>query len=395
MSSRYLVVLPDDSAQPILDAIGAASRSLRVKMFVFSDPALTEAVIAARRRGVKVRVMLNPARRSGEEENEKTRKQLTHGGIEVLDSNPDFHLTHEKSMVVDEKTAFVKSLNWATKNLTGTRDYAVVTSHKHEVGEIIDCFEADWHRKRFDPGRESHLIWCPGGRDRITTFIDRARHTLFLQNERYQDTVVIEHLVRASRRGVNVHVMTRPPHTLKADKLVEGVGGLRIMDDVGIKIHKLKHLKLHAKMFLADGVAAIVGSINLAPGSLDDRRELAIEVRDEDVVERLVDGRASSTSASTCSSSPGRTGRGHFSSSAREPMIPPAGRNPLSTSSRMVSAAVCQPLAARPPKNEPRAAFSSRWKGCGSNCAAKALIAAESTRSVVETTFCPGAKSSS
>ena len=289
MSSRYLVVLPDDSAQPILDAIGAASRSLRVKMFVFSDPALTEAVIAARRRGVKVRVMLNPARRSGEEENEKTRKQLTHGGIEVLDSNPDFHLTHEKSMVVDEKTAFVKSLNWATKNLTGTRDYAVVTSHKHEVGEIVDCFEADWHRKRFDSGPESHLIWCPGGRDRITTFIDRARHTLFLQNERYQDTVVIEHLVRASRRGVNVHVMTRPPHTLKADKLVEGVGGLRIMDDVGIKIHKLKHLKLHAKMFLADGVTAIVGSINLAPGSLDDRRELAIEVRDDDVVERLYD----------------------------------------------------------------------------------------------------------
>ena len=40
-------------------------------------------------------------------------------------------------------------------------------------------------------------------------------------------------------------------------------------------------------MFLADGVAAIVGSINLAPGSLDERRELAIEVRDQEVVERL------------------------------------------------------------------------------------------------------------
>ena len=287
MSSRHLVVLPDDSARPILDAIGAASRSIRVKMFVFSDPALTGAMLASRRRGLKVRVMLNPARRSGEEDNEKTRKELIHGGIEVVDSNPDFHLTHEKSMVVDDETAFVKSLNWATKNLSGTRDYAVVTSHKHEVGEIVDCFEADWHRKRFHPGRESHLIWCPGGRDRITSFIDRARHTLFLQNERYQDTVVIEHLVRASRRAVKVHIMTRPPHTLKEEKLVEGVGGLRIMDDVGIKIHKLKHLKLHAKMLLADGVAAIVGSINLAPGSLDDRRELAIEVRDEDVVERL------------------------------------------------------------------------------------------------------------
>ena len=40
-------------------------------------------------------------------------------------------------------------------------------------------------------------------------------------------------------------------------------------------------------MFLADGVAAIVGSINLAPGSLDERRELAIEVRDADLVDRL------------------------------------------------------------------------------------------------------------
>src|SRR5207237_784598 len=80
----------------------------------------------------------------------------------------------------------------------------------------------------------------------------------------------------------------------------------------------------------------------------------------------------SSTSASTCSSSPGRTGRGHFNSSAREPMMPPAGRKPLSTRRRMESAAVCHPLAARPPKKESRAAASSRWNGCGSNWVAKA-----------------------
>jgi phosphatidylserine/phosphatidylglycerophosphate/cardiolipin synthase-like enzyme len=59
------------------------------------------------------------------------------------------------------------------------------------------------------------------------------------------------------------------------------------MEDVGIKIHKLKHLKLHAKMLLADHARAIVGSINLAPGSFDSRRELAIEVDDEHVIKRL------------------------------------------------------------------------------------------------------------
>ena len=286
--SRSLIVLPDETAKPILDAIDAARESLRIKMFEFSDPSVMKAVTGAHERGVNVRIMLNPTRRSGEAENEETRKQLGDAGIEVIDSNPAFDLTHEKSMVVDGTTAFVKSLNWETKNFTETRDYAVVTSHRHEVNEIVECFEADWHRKDFSPYENSNLIWCSSnGRDRIARFIDIAKHTLFLQNERYQDAIIIERLVRAQGRGVKVHVMARPPHTLKKEKLIEGVGGLRIMDDVGIKIHKLKHLKLHAKMLLADGCRAIIGSINLTPGSFDSRRELAIEVRDDEIVERL------------------------------------------------------------------------------------------------------------
>jgi cardiolipin synthase A/B len=287
---RSLIVLPDDFARPIVDAIQGAEKSLRVKMFVFSDPDLLKGVIAAHGRGVKVQIMLNPARRDGKEENQESRQLLRKAGIEVKDSNPSFELTHEKSMVVDDKTAFVKSLNWDTKNLTETRDYAVVTDHPHEVGEILECFEADWARQDFNPGADSHLIWCKGnGRERIAHFIDEAKHSLWLQNERYQDPIIIEHLVRANRRGVKVHVMARPPHKLKKEKLIEGVGGLRILDDVGIKIHKLKHLKLHAKMLLADGVRAIVGSINLTPGSFDSRRELAIEVHEGEVVDRLHD----------------------------------------------------------------------------------------------------------
>lgn len=288
MSERTLLVLPDESAKPIVDAIHGAKKSIQVKMFVFSDEDLLHAVVAAHHRGVKVRVMLNAARRSGEDDNKHVRKALERAGVEVKDSNPDFGITHEKSMVVDEATAFVKSLNLATKNLTETRDYAVSTTHPHAVKEIIACFDADWNRKEFRPGASEHLIWCPAnGRERIAQFIDGAKHTLFVQNERYQDTIIIERLVRARERGVKIHLMARPPHSLKKEKIIEGVGGLRIMDDVGIKIHKLKHLKLHGKMLLADGLRAIVGSINFAPGSFDDRRELAIEVHDDDIVERL------------------------------------------------------------------------------------------------------------
>jgi phosphatidylserine/phosphatidylglycerophosphate/cardiolipin synthase-like enzyme len=286
--SHNLIVLPDDTPKPFLEAIRNAQKSIRVKMFLFSHPDLLNAIIDAKKRGVHVRVMLNPARRSGESENAATRKKLRAAGIDVIDSNPCFDVTHEKSMVIDDQLAFVQSLNWDIKNLSDTRDYAVVTGKSEEVAEVAQCFEDDWHRRRFECSSNTLLIWCNGnGRDRIARFIDEAKHTLFVQNERYQDAVIIERLVRAKERGVKVHVMARPPHKLKKEKLTEGVGGLRIMDDVGIKVHKIKHLKLHGKMLLADHSRAIIGSINLAPGSFDSRRELAIEVHSPEVIERL------------------------------------------------------------------------------------------------------------
>src|SRR5258705_12931917 len=142
--SRRIIVLPDGSAKPILAAIDGAAQTLRVKMFVFSDPSLLKAVIAAKRRGVKVRVMLNPARRRGEHDNDATRRAMEQAGIDVKDASPAFALTHEKSMVIDDETAFVKSLNWATRNLTETRDYAVVTRRAHDVAEVVEGFQADW-----------------------------------------------------------------------------------------------------------------------------------------------------------------------------------------------------------------------------------------------------------
>ncbi len=211
-------------------------------MFVFSHPELIQ---GRHRRSQARRKSSRHAqprtRRDGEKENGETRKTLTEAGVAVIDSNPEFDVTHEKSMVIDDKTAFVQSLNWEIRNLTETRDYAIVTSHRHEVDEVMDCFEADWDRKKFNAGDHAHLIWCVGnGRQRIGQLIDSAKHSLWLQNERYQDPTIIEHLVRAHARGVKIHIMARPPHKLKKEKLIEGVSGLRCLMDLGVKINKLQ-----------------------------------------------------------------------------------------------------------------------------------------------------------
>jgi cardiolipin synthase A/B len=287
--SHRLIVLPDDTASAIIDPIESARHTLNIRMFLFTDPALLNAVITARHRGVLVRVMLNPARRDGSSDNEVARAALLAAGVSVRDSSSDFAVTHQKSMVIDNSVGFIESLNWETRDLTQTRDYAVETTHKLEVAEMVRCFDADWAERPFVPRADSKLIWCPNnGRQRIADFIDGARETLWLQNERYQDMVIIERLVRAARRGVRVRIMSRALHKLKSRKLFEGVSGLRIVHDVGAKVRILKNLKLHGKIMIADDERAIVGSINLSPGSFDERRELAIETSSEHVVRRLV-----------------------------------------------------------------------------------------------------------
>ena len=197
-------------------------------------------------------------------------------------------------MVVDDAHGFVESLNWETQQ--PDRDARLRGRHHARArsrgdGRLLRRRLGARRTSRRTPDSRAHLVPRQRPRARRRTSSTGRKHSLWVQNERYQDTVIIERLVRAARRGVKVHIIARPPHTLKAEKLIEGVGGLRIMQDVGAKVHKLKDMRLHGKMMLADGERAIVGSINLAPGSFDARRELAIEVDDKHVVGAARQGR--------------------------------------------------------------------------------------------------------
>ena len=58
-----------------------------------------------------MRVMLNPARSGGDRANDETYEQFEAAGIAVQWANPKFYVTHEKSIVVDEKAALVATFN--------------------------------------------------------------------------------------------------------------------------------------------------------------------------------------------------------------------------------------------------------------------------------------------
>jgi phosphatidylserine/phosphatidylglycerophosphate/cardiolipin synthase-like enzyme len=286
--SRSAFVLPDAGVVPLVALLASAKASLRLKMMDFDAPELIEAVAAAGRRGVKARVMFNAAGRGGASDNAAARTAFQAAGVDVADAPHKLSVVHEKSLVIDDASALVMSCDWAGASLAEARDFAVHTTHRHEVDEIAACFDADWQHLHFKPHGRLRLVWGPlNARERMAEFIDAARHTLVVQNARYQDPVMIERLVRAQRRGVALQLIAHAVHRMEAKEITTDVGGLRMLDDLGVQVRRLKHQRLHGNMLLADGARAMVGSVNFSPASLDRRRELAIETDDAAVVKAL------------------------------------------------------------------------------------------------------------
>src|SRR4029079_14777681 len=107
-----------------------------VKQFTLTDSDVMSALVRAHKRGVNVRIMLNPHRSSGDRANDESFKALHHAGINIEWSNPAFAVTHDKSMVIDDSVALISTFNYATKYFTETRDYGIVTDSVPHVREV-------------------------------------------------------------------------------------------------------------------------------------------------------------------------------------------------------------------------------------------------------------------
>jgi cardiolipin synthase A/B len=202
-------------------------------------------------------------------------------------SSPAFQLTHEKSLVVDGKSALIMTLNLVHSAFTRNREYGIITHDPVEVREVLEGFNADWSRTKLTPPAHSALLWSPvDSRQKLLTFIDGARQSLVLEQEEMQDVEIQRHLADAAKRGVAVRALVAAPFA-DSGGADPNLRGERQLESAGATVRTLDQPTLHAKMWLADGGRAIVGSVNVSKSSLDDNRELAIEVSDPAIIRRI------------------------------------------------------------------------------------------------------------
>ncbi|NDD28582.1 MAG: cardiolipin synthase [Proteobacteria bacterium] len=288
--TRHLIVEPEDGVEPVTGAVARAEHSLLVKQFALTETSIVRAIVDAHRRGVDVKVMLNPQRSTGTRANDDTFKLLEAAGVPVRWTNPHFLVSHEKSIVVDDRRAFVCTFNLSEKYFTETRDYAVATTDPAQIAEIRDCFEADWERRPFKPNASTGLLWSPdNARERYAAFIDEARSSLLVEHPKFVDVSILDRLTAAASRGVNVKVLCGGLHGVSDTDVLETTASARIMSRLGIKMHAIKHPKIHCKMLISDRKRVLIGSMNIDRHAFELRRELGIVCHDEAIVERALD----------------------------------------------------------------------------------------------------------
>lgn len=267
----------------MLDEIVAARATITLEVYLLSDEETIAALETARRRGVEVRVILEEQPFGGAGTTPEVYARLQRSGIDVRWDNPAFRFGHIKTLVVDGRVALIMNQNLTRSSFTGNREFGVITTRPAEVAQAAAIFAADWARSAEPP--DGPLIVSPTtSRADLLGLIDGARRELDVYAEVMRDPEVMTAFVAAARRGVAVRLIMSGDRDGDDDNAEERAE----LAAAGVEVRLARGgLYIHAKMVLADGERAFVGSQNFTATSLDLNRELGMFLDDRASVGRL------------------------------------------------------------------------------------------------------------
>ena len=275
-SAGDLTMLQEPAAGyvPVYTAIAGAKRSVDMTMYELADHTAQADLIAAHRRGVTVRIILDAAFH-GQQTNLAAYDQLVAAGVPVRWA-PSHQIFHQKSLVIDQTVAYIGTGNLTEHDYPTTRDAIVVDHNSAQVKAITSTFNADWESPAHSgntagaPG----LMWSPGGAEQqVIAFIGAATKTLDFTSEELADTKVVDTLAAAAKRGVTCRiVMTDSTSWAPAFTTTTAAGcAVHVFPDrAGV-------LYVHEKLIVVDNKTMLLGSQNATITSLDRNRELSID----------------------------------------------------------------------------------------------------------------------
>lgn len=261
---RDLVILsPAERRDTLLHVIRQAKRRLTFSLFRCDDKKVLYELAEARERGVRVQALVTPAAKGWDKRLKDLRALLEDLGAEVHRYSGRGDKYHAKYLIADDSTAVVASLNFTQKCFTETCDFLLVSEDPPLVASLLRLFESDCRAPAslYPRNMSERLIVGPeNARQRIAAMLGQAKRRIRIIDHRMADPAMMAILRRKEADGTDVEILDE-----------REIGGLRS----------------HGKMFLIDDDTAVLGSISLSVPSLDNRREMAVVVREPEAVARL------------------------------------------------------------------------------------------------------------
>jgi phosphatidylserine/phosphatidylglycerophosphate/cardiolipin synthase-like enzyme len=316
-------VLPDAPSVPIQTLRNARDRILLAGYTLTSDR-IVDALIAAERRGVAVRVLVDATPVGGRTEaGAEALDRLAAAGVDVAvfggrRARFDYH--HPKYAVVDDQ-ALVLTENWKPAGVGGrsSRGWGVVVDSDPVAADLAGLFRTDagwqdaipWrtfrrgksfeaeppaegsYPSRFDPAEatasEVRVLTAPGNAESALVGVvdDAERRVDVIQPSiGRRDGPLLRATVRAAGRGVEVRVLLSGAWYVAEENaaLVEWLNGVaerrnlpltaRVAEPAG------RYEKIHAKGVVADDVV-VVGSLNWNENAVSENREVVLAIRSD------------------------------------------------------------------------------------------------------------------
>ncbi len=145
-AERVDALFSPGSEARIVGLVESANESVDVELYQFSYTPLMDALVAAKERGVRVRVILEP--RLDGKDNLNAMARLKGEGVDARWATLEFALTHSKTAVIDGKEVLVGSQNWSYNAMLRNRESAVVVVSSEVAGEFEGVFEEDWEKAK-------------------------------------------------------------------------------------------------------------------------------------------------------------------------------------------------------------------------------------------------------
>lgn len=141
-NAKVSFVFSPGAEDELVSFIRSAEKTIDIEMYVFTSDVVVHELSEAERRGVQVRVILEP--RVEDDRKERIFAILQDVGADVRWASLAYKLTHSKFLIVDGKKALVGSINFSKSALTANREAAVLVEGE-KVKELLAVFEEDWN----------------------------------------------------------------------------------------------------------------------------------------------------------------------------------------------------------------------------------------------------------